>query len=142
MQHIIHAVLHIHTYKITCLFLSLFKNRFCKHCFRSFRHGSSISLLQSVSSYLVENIQRLLQVRFFFPFNFLAPRVVRSSAHPRRDHRKRRKSEEPSQRSTVGHRISGREFLNTGPTVIKTMETCETDTGWKLITVDKARPEI
>lgn len=70
MQHIIHTVLHIHTYKITCPFLSLLKNRFCKHCFRSFRHGLSISLLQSVSSYLVENIQRLwlwhLQMFFFF----------------------------------------------------------------------------
>lgn len=75
---------YIHT-KLHVLFSSLLKNRFCKHCFRSFRHGSSISLLQSVSSYLVENIQRLrlwhLQMFFFFSFNFLTPTPILLENH-------------------------------------------------------------
>lgn len=55
MQNIIHT---LHTYKITFLFFS-FKNRFCKHCFRSFRFGSSTSLPQSVR-FSIENSLRLL----------------------------------------------------------------------------------
>lgn len=50
MQNIIHT---LHTYKITFLFFS-FKNRFCKHCFRSFRFGLSTFLLQSVC-FSIEN---------------------------------------------------------------------------------------
>lgn len=47
---------HLHTYKITFLSFCFFKNRFCKHCFRSFWFGLYMFLLQSKCfPILVEN---------------------------------------------------------------------------------------
>lgn len=154
MQHIIHTVLHIHTYKITCpFFLSLLKNRFCKHCLRSFRHGSSISLLQSVSSYFVENIQRLrlwhLQMVFFF---FLTPTPILLENHlpnlppihaeitEREDSRRTERALDC--KSSCKCSIDRKGVLKHRSSCDKTKETHKTNMGWRLITGDKARPEI
>lgn len=71
MQNIIHT---LHTYKITFLFFS-FKNRFCKHCFRSFRFGLSTFLLQSVC-FSIKNSPRLLLWHLQMIFALYSPTLL------------------------------------------------------------------
>lgn len=76
MQNIIHT---LHTYKITFLFFS-FKNRFCKHCFRSFRFGFSTFLLQSeyfsfFSFFSIKNSPRLLLWHLQMIFALYSPKL-------------------------------------------------------------------
>lgn len=103
MQNIIHT---LHTYKITFLFFSLFKNRFCKHCFRSFRYGLSTFLLQSVR-FSIENSPRLLlwHLQVSFPIYSSNPLTfipsVQLSTHSTLKPQKEKKLEELSGSSGV-----------------------------------------
>lgn len=102
----ISSILYIHTKLHFIFFFSLFKNRFCKHCFRSFRYGLSTYLLQSVR-FSIENSPRLLlwhlQVSFPIyssnPPAFIPP--VQLSTHSTLKPQKEKKLEELSGSSGV-----------------------------------------
>lgn len=106
MQNIIHTVLYIHT-KLH-FFFSLFKNRFCKHCFRSFKYGLSTFLLQSVR-FSVENSPRLLLwqaqvVSLLKPLNF---HTIQFPTHSTLKPQKEKKLEELSGSSSVAVLLCG-----------------------------------
>lgn len=98
----ISSTLYIHT-KLHFFFFS-FKNRFCKHCFRSFRFGLSTFLLQSVC-YSIENSPRLLlwHLQMIFALYASTPSNLsfQYSTHPTLKPHKEKKLQELSGSSSV-----------------------------------------
>lgn len=98
------SILYIHT-KLH-FFFSPFKNRFCKHCFRSFTYGLSTFLLQSVR-FSVENSPTLLlwhlQVMFSLYSSTLSTFIppIQFSTHSTLKPQKEKKLEELSGSSSV-----------------------------------------
>lgn len=100
MQNIIHTYIHTKLH----LFFFSFKNRFCKHCFRSFRFVLSTFLLQSVCC-SIENSPRLLlwHLQMIFAIYSSTPSYLslQYSTHPTLKPQKEKKLEELSGSSSV-----------------------------------------